>query len=156
MGNCEMRWGVGGDEYDVHSITTGSVSDFIKLVETGNGGMGRTFVGEIEPVKIDSSRTRFLMKVDTRGKEDGETRKQIVFMRSVGDRVNPGPIIFESINMELHKKGLNAEERMREIREMTHFKNTRLLLINSIIGVENCLVQVENRIKGAKVVSPLG
>jgi len=157
MAKCEIQRGVNGEKPLGHSIITGNVSNFIKLVETDGSGVGNPFVGKLTPINIDSSRTRFLLEVGSQGKQNGGIPgKEITLVKSVGERVNPDPVIFEDFNMKLHKEELTAAERMERIKDMPHFSTTRRLLNKSIFGIERCLTQIENRIKGAKTISPLG
>lgn len=136
---------------------TGTVKDFIGIARIGDGEVGKIFRGKLISRDIgggiDESRTQFSIEISSQIAPDKKNVKKVVLEKFIGERVNSSREIFEIFNLELHMKGLSPEERMEQMREMPHFKKTRNLALKAIGSIEWDLVDIENKLPGAKCLS---
>lgn len=79
--------------------------------------------------------------------------KEIILKEFIGERKNSTPKIFQNANERWHKEGLNQKERMKRIKKMRHFIETRKKLVGGIERIEEDLNHIEKEVPGAKGIS---
>ena len=157
---------VGGKKTPMETLRTTTVKGIIGLTKNYDGKGSNVFnaklkvlaedIGVKDSSMDDKTRKQLLGQitiVKLEETEKGVEGKKIVLEKIIGEIENTHRETFDIFSLELHKKGLSPKKRMEQIRNLPHFEETRKLVLKGIGSVEWDLLDIENKLPGAKGLS---